>query len=70
MAADLVDLDLGERAVDLRVRRAVAAEVATVMGLVEPILLTLARCFVLDSQSDPPSYRYRYDALLDLDVER
>ncbi len=37
---------------------------------VEPILLTLGRCFVLDFQADPPSFRYVPDPLVDLDVER
>lgn len=39
-------------------------------AVVEPILLTLARDFVLDFQSDPPGYRYSPDALTDLDVQR
>lgn len=50
------------------------AEVARRSGhpvwTVEPILLTLARNFVLDFQSDPPGYRYVPDALLEIDVER
>ncbi|HEY3316937.1 MAG TPA: hypothetical protein VGK50_00725 [Coriobacteriia bacterium] len=37
---------------------------------VEPILLTLGRCFVLDFQSDPPSFRYLTDPVLDMEVER
>ena len=39
-------------------------------AVIEPILLTLARNFVLDFQSDPPGYRYVPDALLELDVQR
>ena len=37
---------------------------------VEPILLTLARSFVLDFQADPPTYRYVPNALLNIDVQR
>lgn len=40
------------------------------LAAVEPILLTLARNFVLDFQSDPPGYRYAPDALLELDIQR
>ena len=49
----------------------VARRVARPYAQVEPILLTLGRCFVLDFQSaDPPSFSYVPQALLDLDVER
>lgn len=40
------------------------------LSLVGPILTTLSECFVLDFQSDPVSYRYAPDALLEIDVER
>lgn len=48
----------------------VARGIARPLALVEPILLTLGRCFVLDCHSDPPCYRYVPEAILDLDVER
>lgn len=48
----------------------VARRTARPVHVVERILLTLGRSFVLDSQSDPSSYRYEPDALLELDVER
>lgn len=50
-----------------------AAEIARRTGrpqsLVEPLLLTLARCFVLDFHSDPPSFGYKPDAMLKIDVD-
>lgn len=53
--------------------RFTSAEVARRTGrpqsLVEPLLLTLARCFVLDFHSDPPSFGYQPDALLRIDVD-
>jgi hypothetical protein len=40
------------------------------LALIEPILLTFGRTFVLDFQTDPPAYRYVPDALLDMDVQQ
>jgi hypothetical protein len=51
-----------------------AADVARRTGhpapLIEPILLTLSQCFVLDFQSDLAVYRYMPDAVLEFDVDR
>lgn len=51
-----------------------AAEVADLtrrpLPLVEPILLTLRDCFVLDFQADPSAFRYLPDALVEIDMER
>lgn len=48
----------------------VARRTSRPYAVVEPILLTLGRCFVLDFQADPPSFRYVPDPLVDMDVER
>ncbi len=48
----------------------VSRRTARPQAQVETILLTLSRCFVLDFHSDPPSFSYVPQPLLDLDVER
>jgi hypothetical protein len=55
-------------------RRLTCADVAGLLSVAQhqiaSVLEALAEAFVLDSDGEPPSYRYRRDTASDLEIER